>query len=397
MPSAHLTKRFVAGIAATDVTIIYWDDQLAGFGVRVAAGGHKAFVVQYRQGHRTTRKTLGSTEVLALDRARRTAKDLLAHVRLGQTLPASRPNPLFGEVLNRFLAFVEAKRAPRTALDYRQRIDAHIRPRFGSKRVRDITRAEIEQWHQGLASTPRNANYLLAILVATLSYAVRAKDEKSKQSILDEAEHPAYGIDKYKENKRTKYLTLDEIGAFGIALRALEDERTVSPWAAAALRLLILTGARSGEILTLKWDHVNFPEGVLNLPTSKTGAKTIQLSGAALQVLKSIPRIDGVEWVIPGRRHGQRMTSLQRPFGYVTKRAAIKDCRIHDLRHSAASIATSAGVGLPIVGALLGQSQAYTTQRYSHISDDASRRAAEVIAGKVGGLINVVPLRKRRK
>jgi integrase len=391
MPSAHITKRFIAGLHETpDKAVLYWDDDLAGFGLRVAPGGTKAFVVQFRQGHQTKRKTLGSTRVLAVDRARKAAKDLLAAVRLDKALPVSRPNPPFGEALDGFLGFVRAKRAPRTAEDYEQRIEAHIRPQFGSKRIRNITRSEIERWHEGKANTPRSANYLLAILVAAFSYAVRVR-------IIDNAEHPARGIPKFEEKERRRYLTLDEIAAFGIALKALEKEQAVSPWSAAALRLLVLTGARSGEILNLKWEHVDLALLELNLPTSKTGAKKIKISTAAAQILQTIPRIGGVEWVIPGRRHGKRMTSLQRPFSYVTAKAGIQDIRIHDLRHSAASIATSAGVGLPIVGALLGQSQAYTTQRYSHIHDEAQRGAAEVIAGKVSKLLDVRPLRKAKR
>lgn len=390
MPTANLTKRFIADLPTPEATTIFWDDDLPGFGVRVSTGGTKAFVVQFRRGRETTRKTLGSVDILALDRARRAAKDMLAAVRLGHTLPGTKPNPIFDEVLDKFLGFVKAKRAPSTAFEYEQRIKLHIRPKFGSKRIRNITRAEIEQWHESKSNTPRNANYVLAILVATFSYAVRVK-------IIDDAEHPARGIPKYEENERRRYLALDEIAAFGVALKEFEDERSVSPWAAAALRLLILTGARSGEILNLKWDYIDFSASELNLPTSKTGAKTIKLSSAAVQILRSIPRIDGVDWVIPGRRHGQRMTSLQRPFGYVTTKAGIKNVRIHDLRHSAASIATSAGVGLPVVGALLGQSQAYTTARYSHIHDAAERGAAEIIAGKVGKLLNVVPLRKAKR
>ncbi len=388
MPNAHLTKRFIAGVQAPDkATVLYWDDLVAGFGLRVAPGGTKAFVVQFRQGHQTKRKTLGTVDVLALDRARKAAKDLLAAVRLGGALPSSRPNPPFWEVLDGFLGFVRAKRAPRTAEDYAQRIEARIRPQFGSKRIRNITRSEIERWHQGKANTPRSANYLLAILVATFSYAVRVK-------IIDDAEHPARGILKFEENERKRYLTLEEIAAFGRALKDLEKEMAVSPWAAAALRLLVLTGARSGEVLSLRWQHVDLARAELNLPMSKTGAKRVTLSAAAVQVLRAVPRIQGIDWVIPGRRHGERMTSLQRPFGYITKRAGIKEIRIHDLRHSAASIATSAGVGLPVVGALLGQSQAYTTARYSHIHDAAERHAAEVIGRKVGPLLHLVSNRR---
>lgn len=388
-----LTKRVVAELAPAGGTSFFWDEELPGFGVRVSPGGTKAFVVQYREARKTVRKTLGSTEVLALDRARNAARDIMAAIRLGETLPAKKNDgPLFSEVLDQFIDFAKAKKAPRTASDYEDRINRVIRPVFGAKRILAIKRADIEKWHEGAKATPRSANYHLAILVAVFSYAVRLQ-------IIDANQHPARAIQKYRENKRTRYLTLDEVKAFGEALAALESKRAVSPWAAAALRLLILTGARSGEILTLRWSFVDLDAAELRLPTSKTGAKTIKLSAAAVDILKAIPRVTGVDFVICGRIHGEAMTSLQRPFGVVCKAAGITDVRIHDLRHSAASIAASAGIGLPVVGALLGQSQAYTTQRYSHIHDAAERQAAETISAAVAPLLGrkVVLLRRPGK
>ena len=382
-----LTKRSVAAIEATGKTLFVWDADTKGFGVRVAPGGTKAFIVQYRDGARTVRKTLGTYPTVAVERARQAAADILAANRLGETLPIMRGGgKLLGEVLDLFIANAEAKKAPRTAADYKARIEKYIRPKFGTKRIGQVTRLEVERWHQEMSATPSQANHLLTILVAVFSYA-------AKNGLIKQSDHPALGISKYRENKRDRYLTLDEVAAFGTALADLEAVRNVSPWAAAALRLLILTGARSGEVLGLKWSMVDLPRALLDLPTSKTGAKKIKLSGAALEVLRAIPKVENVDWVIVGRRHGEAMTSLQRPFNEVCKRAGITGLRIHDLRHSAASIATSGGVGLPVVGALLGQSQAYTTQRYSHIHDDAERNAAEVIATKIGKLIGTAPLR----
>jgi integrase len=385
-----LTKRSIDDLIPSDRVDLFWDEELAGFGVRVSPGGTKAFVVQFRDGTVTKRRTLGSVKTLALDRARNAAKDVLAAVRLGEVLPLKKGDgPPLNDVLDRFLAFTEAKRSPRTASDYRTRIDGHIRPEFGSKRINRITRAEIEAWHEGKAGTPRTANYLLTILVAAFSYAVRMK-------IITDAEHPARGIPKYPENKRTRYLSLEEIGRLGKALNELEADKKVSPWAAAALRLLVLTGMRHGEVLGLKWGYVDLERSELHLPTSKTGAKTVKLSGAAARVIARIPKIEGNEWVIAGKRHGEHMMSLQRPWEEVLAASGLTAVRIHDLRHSAASVATSGGIGLAVVGSLLGQSQAYTTQRYSHIHDAAERHAAEVIADQVAPLL-AAPKRQTRK
>ena len=387
MSGTAITKRAIEALEPGEKIAFTWDRDVRGFGVRVSPGGTKAFIVQYRDGTKTVRKTLGTYPTMAVDKARKAASDVLAANRLGETLPIMRGGGKpFGEVLDLFIANAEAKKAPRTAADYKARIDRYIRPKFGSKRIGQISRLAIERWHEGMATTPSQANHLLTIVVAVFSYA-------AKNNLIKHTDHPALGISKYRENKRERYLTLDEVKAFGEALKELEAARKVSPWAAAALRLLALTGARSGEILTLKWDYVNLDSALLDLPTSKTGAKKIKLSSAAVDVLRAIPKVAGVEWVIVGRKFGEPMTTLQRPFGAVCKKAGIEGLRIHDLRHSAASIATSGGVGLPVVGALLGQSQAYTTQRYSHIHDDAERAAAEVIASKVGALVGTSPLR----
>lgn len=391
MAPLRLTKRAIEALEPTETIAFYWDADVKGFGVRVSPGGTKAFVVQFREGPKTVRKTLGTFPTMALDRARQAAADILAAVRLGEDLPIRKSGgKTFGEVLDLFIENAKAKKAPRTAADYEARIDKYIRPKFGSKKIAQITRLEVERWHEGFSATPSQGNHCLTILVAVFGFAIKAK-------LLKQSDHPALGISKYKESARTRYLTLDEVAAFGTAMAALEADKHVSPWAASALRLLMLTGARHGEILGLKWEYVDFPGRALNLPTSKTGAKQIKLSAAAVEVLRSIPRIENVDWVIAGRRHGEAMTSLQRPFTQIVTKAGLKNIRIHDLRHSAASIATSGGVGLPVVGALLGQSQAYTTQRYSHIHDQAERDAAELIGDAVGNLISITPRIKKRK
>lgn len=391
MATAKLTKAFLKTIEPTGKTDFWWDEELPGFGVRIAAGGKAAFVVQYRERKATKRVTLGGIDVVNLDRARERAKEILSAVALGQApFPEEKETPTLRSVADDFIAYTEAKRAERTAADYRAVYDRHIKPTFGTKRIGDITRAEIEKWHEGMKGIPRRANYALTILVAMFSFAVRRK-------IIGQHDHPALGITKYAENKRDRYLSLDELKRFGDALAELEAERTVSPWAAAALRLLILTGARSSEILTLEWEWVDLERGVLRLPSSKTGRKDIVLSGTAVAVLKAVPKVEGVPYVIAGRKHGERMTTLQKPFGAVCAKADIKGLRPHDLRHSAASIATSAGVGLPIIGKVLGQSQAYTQQRYSHIHDSAERAAVETIAAHVAPLIGTGALNKAKR
>jgi integrase len=184
-----------------------------------------------------------------------------------------------------------------------------------------------------------------------------------------------------------------------------EDNRRVmlDPFAVAAIRLLILTGARLREVLHARWEHVDFERGVIFLPESKTGKKPIYLSAAAIAVLSTLPRIEGNPHIIPGERAGQPRVDLQRPWTAVTKAGRLEGLRIHDLRHSFASVGAGASLRLPIIGKLLGHSQAATTHRYAHLDADPVRRAAETIgatiAAAMGGTCRervVVPMAKSR-
>jgi integrase len=182
-----------------------------------------------------------------------------------------------------------------------------------------------------------------------------------------------------------------------------EDNRRamLDPFAVAAIRLLILTGARLREILDAQWQHVDFERGVIFLPDSKTGKKPIYLSAASLAILSALPRIEGNPFVIPGEKAGQPRADLKRPWAAVTRAAGLDGVRIHDLRHSFASFGAGASLGLPIIGKLLGHTQAATTHRYAHLDADPMRRAAETIGATIaaamgGAPSNVVPMAKAR-
>ena len=155
----------------------------------------------------------------------------------------------------------------------------------------------------------------------------------------------------------------------------------------AALRLLILTGARLGEILTLKWDFVRLDHAALWLPDSKTGRKTIYLSSHAVEVLRAIPHVAANPYVIVGLRPGSCLKNIQKPWGRIRKAAGLPDVRIHDLRHSFASVAVASGMSLPIIGKLLGHTKSVTTERYSHLAADPLRAANEKIGDILGAFL----------
>jgi integrase len=222
---------------------------------------------------------------------------------------------------------------------------------------------------------------------------------------------PARGIDKFKESRRERFLTGEELVRLGSAIR--EAETTGIPWsvdetkptakhvpkvkrstriaqsAAAALRLLLFTGCRLREILHLRWEHVDFERGCLFLPDSKSGRKTVILNAPALAVLNAMERLG--PYVVPGDDAEQPRHDLKRPWDAVTKRAGLTGVRLHDLRHTYASFGAGGGLGLPIIGQLLGHAHAATTARYAHLDNDPLRRASEAIAGRISAALEGRP------
>src|SRR5262245_6583649 len=144
---------------------------------------------------------------------------------------------------------------------------------------------------------------------------------------------------------------------------------------------------RLSEVLTLKWEFIDFERATVRLPDSKTGAKTLYLNAPALAILSELPRVEGNPFVIVGERKGVRLINLQKPWRRIRKAAGLDDVRLHDLRHSFASVGAASGMSLPTIGALLGHSQPQTTNRYAHLAADPLRTASETIAAQIAGRI----------
>jgi integrase len=191
--------------------------------------------------------------------------------------------------------------------------------------------------------------------------------------------NPCRHVERYPEKKRERFLSADELARLGDALAAYDGSR----YAAAAIKLLVFTGARLGEILGLRWEWVDFARGEARLPDSKTGAKTLHLPPPALEVLAELPRVEGNPYVVVGGRPGTALVNLEKPWRDIRSKAGLENVRIHDLRHSFASIAASGGMGLPIIGKMLGHTQAQTTQRYAHLASDPVKAAAATVAAKI--------------
>jgi integrase len=196
------------------------------------------------------------------------------------------------------------------------------------------------------------------------------------------ADNPARGARLLTTQRRERFLSFAEIGRVGEALSKLEADGE-NPTAIAAIRLLLLTGCRRGEIIGLQWKWVDFERRCIRLPDSKAGAKTVPLGDPAVDLLRSIPAIEASECVFPASRGSGHIAGLRSVWAKVRKLADLRGLRIHDLRHSFASVAVSGGESLYIVGKILGHRQARTTEVYAHLAPDPVQAAADRAARKI--------------
>jgi integrase len=406
VPIHKLTKRVVDAIAPTNKTVIYYDSELTGFCLKVLPTGGKRWCVEYRSGAGgrsvgKTRMVLGSTSSMTPDQARQSARTTLGAVALGQD-PASkrsreRAMPPFAEFAERYLKEeAETKLKPGTVINYRIYLRKHASPVIGARKLDALDTAEIAKMHRKIGkATPMTANRVVEFVGSVFRYAAVC-------GLVPRGHNPAAHVQGFREQGRERFLSSAELGRLGDAIREAETKgiawmvdkeqpnakhipkngRTkIGPHVAAALRLLILTGARLREILGLKWEYVDLERGLLLLPDSKTGRKAIILNAPALAILGDLPRVD--IHVIASDIENQPRHDLSKPWKLVATRADLVGVRIHDLRHTHASYGAGAGFGLPIIGKLLGHSQPTTTARYAHLDNDPLKRASEHIGQKL--------------
>ncbi len=376
-----LTKRVVESVRPGPARKVIWDDELRGFGLRVTPSGVRSYLLDYHMRGRRRRMVLGRHGPLTCDVARRKALEHLAALQVGcdplEALQVERLAPTVNELVARFLSeHVDAKRKPSTAVGYRSVLMRYVVPRLGRMKVADVTRGHVTDLHYALRKTPFNANRTLAVVSRMFTLA-------EKWGIRPDGTNPCRHVERYRERARERFLSAAELARLGDALAEAERTRLAPPVAIAAIRLLILTGARKGEVLGLRWEYVDWERRCLRLPDSKTGAKVIPLNAPALEVLRGLSP-DGSDpsgWVIAGRRPDQPFVGLHWIWHRIRERAELGGVRIHDLRHTHASVLAGAGSSLIVIGRLLGHRVAQTTQRYAHLSDDPLREASDE-AGK---------------
>jgi integrase len=387
------------------------------------AVGKKVFVVQFRLHGRSRRYTIGEYGALTPEQARKAAERHMGDVAHGldpvEARKQARQVMTFDQVADKFIKeHLPKKKQKTTAADYTATIDNVLRPLLGSRRMVDIPVDLVSSAHAKMAKTPAAANKMLRVLSSIWGFA-----SGNKWKVGD---NPATNIEKFKEQPRERFLTLDEINRLGDAMWKAEtiglewkpDEskptakhapkaenrvRRIDTFAVNAIRLLALTGARKREILDAKWEFVNLDLKMMNLPDSKGGKKPILLPDAAVEILRTLPRIAGNPYIFPGEVEGKPRADLKHPWDAIRAEAALDGLRIHDLRHSFASLGVNDNVPLEVVGKLLGHKDIATTQRYAHIYNQASRNAVQKIGDQIAGAFaardrqdNVVPLPKRR-
>lgn len=384
MATMRISKRAVDAAEPGSKDKYLWDDDLTGFGVKITPAGAKTYLIQYRIGGRkgrTRRFTLGRHGIVTADHARTEARRLLGEVAAGRD-PASqrdrsRATPTFGAALEDFFNHhVATKLKASTAAGYRSLARLYLPKPLLSQLVVDTGRPEITRLHTALQDTPYQANRVLALLSKFFNWA-------EKQGLRPDGSNPCRHIEKYRERKRERFLSQEEFTRLGEALAKAEREKLASPWVIAAIRLLVLTGARLTEIRALRWDEVDLERRALRLRDSKTGEKTIHLSDAAIQILENLRRLSNNPYVICGNKEGACLVNLQKPWRRIRSLAGLQDVRIHDLRHSFASVAAAQGLSLPVIGALLGHSQPATTARYAHLASDPVAEASALVSRQI--------------
>jgi integrase len=419
LPTIKINRRNIAPLAPADKSVIYYDEDLKGFGLKIMPSGVRSWILEYRPGvggRNVAKKRikLGTPATLSPEDARDEATRMLARVTLGADPASNRAEERavlsIKEVGDLFLdKHVEAKRKANTAWFYRHVLETHVYPNLGTMKASLVTRADVARMQAAISKKRGSnktggkmiSNRALAVLSAMFGWA-------QGEGLVPDAFNPVIKVERYRESSKERYLTTDEIAALGSALIEAETvgfpfevdhtkakakhspkpETRRAPFSehvTAAIRLLMLTGCRLREILNLRWDEVDFERGILFLPDSKTGKKPVILASPALAILQNLKRVGA--FVIASDSAGTEEETprhdLKRPWAAISKRAGLGDVRLHDLRHTFASVGAGSGLGLPMIGSLLGHADVKTTQKYAHLASDPVRRAADIIADQI--------------
>jgi integrase len=399
----RLTDKFVKALPApTTGNKLHYDAEVKGFAVRVTAAGARAFVLNYRAGGRERRYTIGSFPDWSAAAARKEAGELKKLVDRGQDPMGERHDeraaPTVGDLIDRFAADYLPKKRESTRREYTAILERIVRPELGRTKLADLHHTDIDRLHRKVSQrAPYRANRMAAVLSKAMSYAIKLEWRD---------DNPVKGIERNQEERRYRYLTGDELRRLTEALAAHPSQQAPN-----AVRLLLLTGARRGEVLAATWNQFDLATGIWIKPSSHTKQKRehrVPLSAPA-RILLSDMRGDAERqasergdapspYLFPARTGSGPLSDIKTAWAALCRVAGIKGARLHDLRHTYASVLASAGLSLPIIGALLGHTQPGTTARYAHLFDDPLRAATErvgaIVTGTASPAAEVLPMRK---
>lgn len=411
--TTRLTATIVdnAKVGATEYFL--WDENTKGFGVRVRPTGVKSWIVQFRVGKgreaQQRRVTIGKVSNLKLAAAKLRASQYLGKAAFAEDMVEEIAEKRRSELSVNDAIDMWVKEAaplnrrtgaPRTPANIKvdvDRLEIHVRPVLGTKRLSRVTKADIEVLRDTIASgrtASKKKTKARGVRNAPGGAGTAARAIRVLSSVFAHAEdhelisrNPCRGVKLQPSNKCERFLTRDEARRLGEVLDRW-DKLGKSRTGVGVIRMLTLTGARSSEITGLKWSQIDFDQGFLRLDKSKTGKSIRPLSGVALQFLRDWPR-QHKTWVFPSATGGSAFQGIQKDWRAIRQEASIEDVRIHDLRHSFASFGVAAGLSLPVIGALLGHKDVSTTQRYAHLANDSARRAANDVADLVANAMGM--------
>lgn len=451
-PTDKLTDALVRKLTPPEAgNRVAYDSEVKGFGVRITAAGARAFVLNYRIAGRERRYTIGAFPDWSVSAAREEAKALKQRVDRGddplQDRQDARAAPTVADLIDQFKKDYLPRKRPSTQSDYQRWLDRFVAPKLGGMKVADVQHADIDALHRSISKdTPTQANRVVAVLSRMFALAIKWGMRP---------DNPVPGVERNTEDKRHRFVSPEEIAHLSAALAGHRQQGSAN-----AIRLLLLTGARRGEVLGARWDMFDLQAGVWVKPSAHTKQKRehrVPLSAPVLALLTAMRQkaAEGEEYLfpsrtgeghqaeiqnfweavtrhatvamwaaapdtVPGRLVGELVAAAERAKGGrdpaaarlptyadVVKLAVVQnvklppgltDVRVHDLRHTFASILVSSGASLPLIGALLGHTQASTTQRYAHLFDDPLRAAAERVGALVSGVsgqgTNVVQMKR---
>lgn len=355
--------------------VVLWDDEVTGFGLRFQVSGRKSWIVRFRDRQARRYHTLGSPPEMTVTTARRIARQKIAEAKLrGLPMPASRgarDDQTFAEVAEELMVSVSRRWKPITTKFVRYGLVGRLLPFFGDIPIAAIARSDVNRWRDSLASRGGVFNRNLPTLSSLMQEAEAFGYRKS-------GSNPCRGMARYKVKRKERFLSMAEYRRLAGVLDQAKAEMAV---AVPLVWILIFTGARVGEMAGLRWEWVK-GERVF-LPDSKTGAKVVYLNAPARAVLQRLGAGKQEGLVFPSRRSAEIPFSLSNSWITLRARAGLSDVRIHDLRHSFASVAIRDGISLTLISRLLGHALPETTERYAHLADDAVSEAADRVCGAI--------------